>query len=417
MTMCMKSVATIGLLLASLKLFAVLPPEPTLNQQIQTVVNHALVKYKLPALSVSIQLPNENKIRNYVAGTTTLKGSKAITPRSLFQFGSVTKTYTATMIMKLVAEHKLSTNDKLGQFFPQYPRWKNITVAQLMHHTSGVFNYIDAKDFWVKLKKHPQTQFTLKQLADLAYQYPDPFKAGHSYAYTNTDYILLGMIIEKVTKLKATEAYGRYLFKPYRLNETYYAGNRYPKGVYARMAHGYDNEGTFGYNKDITDYSLSFASTAGALVSTPGDVTQFLRKLFNGDIVPPHILKQMQTVVTAKNKTIHHVKNYLRQHPVGKQGWLQVGQGYGFGLVYFKDAGFTWMHTGGVDGYQSFYGVNACNGMIVTGVYSSQPKEQFIFLNIYRSLVHVLNQSKFVKMQIRQYQRTHKLPAFCAAHK
>jgi len=215
------------------------------NQNIQQAVNRAYLKYRLPALSVSISLPGESNIRNYTAGTYTLASKRNITPHSLFQIGSITKTYVAVLIMKLVKEGKLSLNDKLGTLLPKYRKWSDITVDELLHHTSGVYKYIDAKNFWLNFKKHPYKQWSLSQLADLAYQYPNNFKPGKSYLYTNTDYVILGLIIEKVTKQTAASALDSYLLnsKQDKLKDTYYAAEGYPSGTMQNIAHGYGNSG------------------------------------------------------------------------------------------------------------------------------------------------------------------------------
>src|SRR5437868_5853849 len=101
--------------------------EKILNEKIQNTLDVDRIKYHLPALSVSIELPN-NFTRNYVSGYYSLSEKKKITPDTLFQIGSITKTFTATIIFKLVEENKLNVNDKLIKWLPQYPRWKNITV-------------------------------------------------------------------------------------------------------------------------------------------------------------------------------------------------------------------------------------------------------------------------------------------------
>src|SRR6185312_1473670 len=117
------------------------------NQMLQKSVDDIRVKYALPALSLSIKLPNATQIRNYVSGYYSSLQKVKITPDTLFQMGSITKTFTATIVFKLIEENKLNSNDSLIKWLPEFSRWKNITVDDLLHHTSGVANYTSGKSF------------------------------------------------------------------------------------------------------------------------------------------------------------------------------------------------------------------------------------------------------------------------------
>jgi D-alanyl-D-alanine carboxypeptidase len=150
----------------------------------------------------------------------------------------------------------------------------------------------------------------LKELADLAYTYPNQFKPGEGYQYTNTDYILLGLIIEK-TSHHSIKYVLHHFFLNYNLTNTYYAAREYPEEVSQRLARGYDDEGTFAYNKDITDYSLSFASSAGAMISSPSDIIKFLLQLFSGKIVSKSTLDRMKNLISSDGNLIFQIQIYL----------------------------------------------------------------------------------------------------------
>ncbi|PIR12034.1 MAG: hypothetical protein COV52_00885 [Gammaproteobacteria bacterium CG11_big_fil_rev_8_21_14_0_20_46_22] len=389
--------------------------EQTLNQALVKLVQSERNHYKLPALSVSILLPGERLPRHYVSGYYTKKMKQKITPNTLFQVGSITKTFAATMVLKLVEEHKLNINDKLGRWFPEYPKWKDVTVKELLTHTSGVYKVIDTKNFWQHLKVNPKQYWSLQELANLAYLYPDYFKAGQGYNYANTDYILLGMIIEKVTHQPISQVFREYLLslEKFGLKNTYYTASGYPKTVISRVAHGYDDEGTFGYGVDVTNVSTSFSGSAGAIVSTPDDIILFLKQLFAGKILSAHLLKLMQTLTSEKTGQPISIQQALINHQNTKESWFDLGEGMGMGLVYFKDYGFVWMHAGGMPGYQSAYTYNPCKGIYVVLMYNKQPKENLVFVKITQAIVKTLDSSDLVNSKIKHYQAMNALSWFC----
>lgn len=131
------------------------------------------------------------------------------------------------------------------------------------------------------LRTKPQKYWSLQQLAELAYPHSDLFKTGKKYNYTNTDYILLGMIIEKATNKSLPQVFDEYL-KQYDLTNTFYSPLAYSCALKHKIAHGYNRDGTFKYNTDVTSVSMSFGQSAGAMISTPNDIIRWLQALFSG---------------------------------------------------------------------------------------------------------------------------------------
>ncbi|MGB6976890.1 MAG: serine hydrolase domain-containing protein, partial [Gammaproteobacteria bacterium] len=232
-----------------------------MDKGIQTVIDQDRIKYHLPALSVGLKLPGENFVRNYVGGYYSLSTKDEILSSTLFQIGSITKTFIAAIVLQLAETNKLNLDDKLGKWLPEYPRWKKITIRNLISHTSGVYNYTHGKSFDNSLRNNPGKYWSLSELVNIAYQHADLFKPGYRYQYTNTDYVLLGLIIEKVTNKKIQEVFDQFLHE-YQLKNTYYTPAGYPTNVMNRMAHGYNRDDTFTFNKDVTFISMSFAQSA-----------------------------------------------------------------------------------------------------------------------------------------------------------
>ena len=386
-----------------------------LNEKITQLVNAERLKYSLPALSVSISLPIEQSTRNYVSGYLTRDDNKEINSNTIFQVGSITKTFTAVLILKLAEENKLVLNEKISHWLPEYPKWQNITVTNLLTHTSGAYDVIDTPNFWQTLKADPQRHWSLQDLANLAYAQPNYFPPGMSYKYTNTDYILLGLIIERVTHQPLTQAYNEYLLNPnkYDLIDTYYTANGYPHKILNNLAHGYDDEGTFGYNVDVTNLSTSFGSSASAIVSTPKDLIYWLKQLNSGKIISNESLQLMHTLYSEQNGQLLNLKQFLQTNNLNNNPWMDVGEGMGMGLVYFRNYGFVWAHAGGTPGYQSFYAYNPCKNIYVVLMYNVQPKQSFVFLQIAAEIFKTLNQSALVKKEVIKYQKTGSIPFYC----
>ena len=386
-------------------------PNAQLNLQLQSLIQQEQKKYQLPALSVSIQLPGGKNVRNYVTGTYTLKSQKSITPDTLMQIGSITKTITASIILQLVEQHKLELTDTIGEFLPQYPRWKKISIYNLLSHTSGIYNFSISTSFDKMIRQFPNKEWTLKEIADLAYRHSNLFQPGKKYQYTNSDYILLGLILEKVEHQSNQEIFDHYL-KKYHFANTFYTPSGYPDTIKSRISHGYNRDGTLTYNEDATYYTESWGQSAGAMTSTPEDIDHWLAQLFANKIISPDSLAKMTTVISEDNALLINLNN-LHPEKFAKNKFTEIGSGLGIGLIYFPHYGFVWAHSGGTLGYESFFTYNPCNGIIVVLFYSVKPKQQLIFTEIASDIFKVIDSSNEIKDQIIKFQKNQKIPSFC----
>ena len=287
-------------------------------------------------------------------------------------------------------------------------------MENLLWHISGVYDYTHGKNFDDMLKKNVKKIWTLQELTDMAYAHPDFSKSGEKYKYSNTDYILLGMIIEKITQKPLIQVFDEY-FRQYHLKNTYYLPIGYPEKIKNRMAHGYNQDGTFQFNQDVTTLNLSFSQSAGAVISNPTDVVSWLEQLFSEKIITGTSLTALTKVLSEENAQPINFRTLQAPDSLSKDSFTEIGVGAGIGLVYFKNSGFAWVHAGGMPGYESFYLYDPCDGIYVVLMYNVKPKQSFIFAKITEETLAQLHHSELVGAEIKSYRQTHSLPAFCHA--
>lgn len=238
------------------------------------------------------------------------------TPATRYRIGSITKIFTATMIMQLVEEGKLKPDTKLQAFFPDLPNAERITIDMMLRHRSGLHNFTDDEVFW-KTMTQPKTRAQV--LAGYKAMKPD-FEPGAQHTYSNTNYVLLGYIIEDITGKSYQKNLEERITGPLRLKNTRFGGRIEP-------AKGDALSYTFSYRWEKTpDADPSAIAGAGAIVSTPGDLATFIRALFNGQLVSRQSLAQMTTISATFGAGLFRTPFYQKE---------------GFG------------HTGLIDGYQS----------------------------------------------------------------
>jgi len=246
--------------------------------------------------------------------------------------GSVTKTFVATVVLQLVAEHRLSLGDTVARWLPGLvPGGAGITVQQLLQHTSGIYSYTNDPGFQQALAADPTRVWQPAELVRVAMAHPPLFPPGTAFAYSNTDYVLLGLIIQAVTGHPVGQELQARIFHPLGLRHTYYPYA--DPQLRTPYAHGYllGQPGATG-PVDGTVMSPSWAGAAGAIVSTAADLARFSTALLSGKLLPPAQLRQMMTTI-----------------PVPGQGI-----GYGLGIQSLSlTCGTAWGHQGSFHGYFS----------------------------------------------------------------
>src|SRR5947209_18237289 len=149
----------------------------------------------ISAASLSVNLPGSRSTIDVTAGTTTFRGSGPVRPDSVWEIGSNTKAFTSVLMLQLEAEHRLSVDDSLGKWLPQYPQWRDVPIRRLLNMTSGIPTYDDTPAWYADYAANPHTYFSKERLVGYVLNAP----ATSGYSYSNTNYVLAEMIIEKVT--------------------------------------------------------------------------------------------------------------------------------------------------------------------------------------------------------------------------
>ena len=293
----------------------------TVANNLQNITNQYLIQHRInegaTAIELTVRLP-KGKTRTFYSGLTAYQKGSPLSRSNLFKIGSITKSFVTVLILQLEAEGKLNINDPITRYLPQYPKWKDVTIKQLLNMTSGIYPFVDSKGFRTTFKNNTAKQFTSKDL--IAYAYNNPkcglsnkvacptvFKPGASYEYSNTNYVLAGMIIEKITGQPLSEVLQKRLLNKFKLRNTFYLPymvtrlpKRYAKfNIPKRMAKEYHSDplSKTRPENDTTDYNLSWAGPAGAMVSNTRDITKWIYALFSGKVLPAKQFKKMTSLV------------------------------------------------------------------------------------------------------------------------
>jgi D-alanyl-D-alanine carboxypeptidase len=328
----------------------------------------------LSGVSLSVSFPNDPQNLNVAVGATQYGGAgRAVVPGDLYQIGSNTKSFTSTAILQLEAEGKLSLDQTVGRWLPQYPAWKNVTIRRLLNMTSGIPTYDAFPPFLRAYAADPYHNWPAPALVQ--YVYPTTKGAlppTHGYSYSNTNYILCQLIIEKATGHSYTDEMRRRFLdnSVLHLGPAYYSSHIYPKSLLDRTVHGYfysddpDNAGLKAiYGKDVWDYSMSWAQGAGAIIATPEALTHWDRALYEGSVLGEKQRKELMSLVSLAS---------------GKPVTVPTPQdprtfGLGVASMYMPKLGVFWFYEGETLGYRVTHAWFPKQNVILAIGFNSQP--------------------------------------------
>ncbi|GAA4465451.1 hypothetical protein GCM10023189_46100 [Nibrella saemangeumensis] len=291
----------------------------------------------VPGLTIAVAKDGEIVVaRGY--GKTDIEMGVAAHPDAVLKIGSITKQFTAAIIMRLVEAGKLELDDPITKYLPDYPvQGRLVTIHHLLNHTSGIRSYTGLD------KAHRQREFRLDlsyaEMVNLFGKQPFDFEPGTKYQYNNSGYYLLGEIISRLTGMPYAEYVEHELLQPLGLTHTYYCDDR---RIIQNRAKGYEFEGNKLTN---TNYiSMAIPGPAGALCSTVGDLVRWTHLLHSGKVVTPISLQLMTSPTVLESGDTLGYGYGLQLSEIG--GYFQVYHGgsvNGFlsGLAHYPEAGLT----------------------------------------------------------------------------
>ncbi|MCL9768912.1 beta-lactamase family protein [Flavobacterium sp. HXWNR69] len=274
----------------------------------------------------------ENVVFNKAYGFADVEKNSKADRLTRYKIGSISKTFTAVMVMQLIEEKKLTLQTKLNRFYPKIQNAEKISIYDLLHHRTGIVDYVNQDaSFHASLDKKHSKEDILKVIAS----YEPIFEPGSKYQYSNSNFFILGCIIEKLTKKSYEENLQNRIVKKAELgtyeNKTEMTAKGavtnkvfVPTTYYVEDATNTANKESYSYYFDGTNWmkspenhnSIPFAS--GGITSTPADLTKFIHALFNGKLVSPTSLDQMKEIKEGYGKA-------LIQFPFGERRFYGHG--------------------------------------------------------------------------------------------
>ncbi|MFB7468752.1 serine hydrolase domain-containing protein [Streptomyces sp. NPDC056224] len=256
---------------------------PAVAARLDAAIRRVLRETGVPGVTVGLWAPGKGSyVRNFgVANKAT--GAPMQTDFQI-RIGSETKTFTVTALLQLVDQGKIGLDDPIGKYISGVPNGDRITLRQLAGMRSGLFNYTEDEGFIKAFEADPKKPFTPQQLLGYSFTHPVQFAPGEKWEYSNTNLILLGLVIEKITGRPLREVIERNVLEPAGLRHTLFpVGAEFP----APHAQGYTDQSASGRIVNATDWDPSWAWAAGAIISDQQDLRSWARTLATGTLLTP----------------------------------------------------------------------------------------------------------------------------------
>jgi len=311
---------------------------PSLNNQLQGDMKWALSKYHLAGMSLSYAIGQPSNTITLVQGYANIQAKMPVKPSTYFQVGSITKAFISSILMRQVEVGKITLDEKLKNVAIKYPGKNNellnivnkypylgeITIRQFLNHSSGIPESINTQKFMNAFNRNPTGYWDARQLIAIAMSYKPYFKPGEKdyYGYTNTDYIIIGVVIEALTGRSIVDEMQRFL-SGLGLDNIYFLSTysaNIPKKVLNQLAHAYILKSSQLFSlpafkgvpvvifpegqlaKDITFIALAYSTVgaaSGGMIATTPDLIKWCWLLFHGKVVGkeyfPEMLKGVRT--------------------------------------------------------------------------------------------------------------------------
>lgn len=327
----------VALLAPAVASAAAAPPAPhpgSARAQLQQALN-AVVAAGATGATAEVA---DGRYRVHASSGVAVRGSSRPVPTDgRFRVGSVSKTFVATVILQLVAEHRLALDDTVDDVLPGVlPRGSGITVRELLNHTSGIPEVLTTfpRPGTPEFLNLRWRTWTTRQLVDRVADAPLLFEPGTQASYSNTNYLVLGMIIERATGLSYATAIERRIIRPLRLHGTSLPGR--DPSIRGPHAHGYmavqEPDGSTSM-VDVTAWNPTLMNAAGDIISTTRDLNRFYDALLNGRLLPAYLMTQMRIVAPGSIYGLGVIKHRLS---CGVIAWGKDGDAPGYSTWSFS---------------------------------------------------------------------------------
>jgi D-alanyl-D-alanine carboxypeptidase len=328
-------------------------PDPTYAVDLRTELAKLVHELLVPGAAVVVR-SSELGDWSTTFGTRARGGRERVALGDHVRIGSNTKTMTGTVILQLVGERKLSLDDPIARFRPEVPNGANITITELLDMRSGLYNYSESLELNQALDTTPQRVFAPDELLAMAYKHPPYFAPGAGYHYSNTNTVLLGLVIEQLTGNRVEDEFRKRIFNPLGLKDT-----TFPARTSNAILDPHPNGYMFGSNvetlatqtlppeqqararagtlqpADVTNDNPSWGWTAGAGISNAPDLARYVQALVGGGLLDAPLQAQRLASMQPTEPS----------NPASAS--------YGLGLAKL---GPMYGHTGELPGYNSFMG-------------------------------------------------------------
>jgi len=312
---------------------------PSTAAKLQSILDEQRNLRHIRGIAAAVIFP-DGSIWKAGSGYAPLNNGELATPKTPFVVASMTKTCVTAAIMQLADEGKLSIDDPLSNWLPDYPNAGNITLRELLAHTSGVFNYLQYPGFnRIVFKKNAGHFWTRQEILN-TFAHASNFAPGEGFHYSNTGFILLGLVIEAVTGQALGDVLAQRFFIPLGLNNTYFQGSG-PLPPSAAQGYGFVN-GVYKEWSDGSNYrpGISGATvswSAGAIASSARDIAKWCAALYGGHVVSANALSKMETYTNW-----YGLGTWTRVHN-GRRMFGHIGSFHGFdaAMWYYPSTGLT----------------------------------------------------------------------------
>ncbi|MDI3316007.1 MAG: serine hydrolase domain-containing protein, partial [Mycobacterium sp.] len=304
---------------------------------LQEALDREVSRLRVPGIQASVRVGRFTW--SGVSGYQDLNRQHPLHPTDILRIGSVTKTFTAGVVLKLAERGLVNLDDPIARWLPDLPHAGKITVRHLLNHTSGLRNYTD--DLWCLARTllFPKRVWQPADLVAVIHGKPLYFDPGTAHHYSNTNYVLLGLISEKATGKPMVQLYRELIFDPLGLRNTSFVPY---EPTPERLVTGFERDLIpFGIQRIPPDNTAwpTGAYAAGAIVSTSEDLRAWIDALFTSDFLRPETRVQMTRFVDATDPDIPAQTGYglgLRRLVVdGNELWGHTGTIPGFGAAAF----------------------------------------------------------------------------------